>query len=73
MSLLGQKAKYSLRANHFRCYPNNGHRADRPNWSIRPKPEVGGLLFDHLVGAGAFVPAAFAMWQRRRDFPHRHQ
>ena len=25
------------------------------------------LLFDHLVGAGAFVPAAFAMGQRRRD------
>jgi len=30
------------------------------NWS-EPKPEVGGLLFDHVVGAGEFVPAAFAM------------
>jgi len=29
------------------------------------KPEVGGLLFDHLVGGGKFVPAAFAIWQRR--------
>jgi hypothetical protein len=36
------------------------------NWS-EPKPEVGGLPFDHLVGAGEFVPAALAMWQRRRD------
>ena len=32
-----------------------------------PKPEVGGQPFDHLVGAGEFVPAAFAMCQRRRD------
>ena len=38
---------------------------DRPNRSIPAKP--GGLLFDHLVGAGAFVPAAFGMWQGRRD------
>ena len=27
MSLLGQKAKYSLRANDFRYAPNNGHSA----------------------------------------------
>jgi hypothetical protein len=46
-----------MRAYVFRFAPNNGHRqTDRPNWSIRAKPEVGGLLFDHLVGAGAFVP-----------------
>jgi len=25
MSASGQKAKYSRRANNFRCYPNNGH------------------------------------------------
>jgi hypothetical protein len=28
--------------------------------------KVGSLLFDHLVGGGAFVSAAFARCQRRR-------
>jgi hypothetical protein len=27
MSLLGQKAKYSIRIDVFRCSPNNGHSA----------------------------------------------
>jgi hypothetical protein len=41
-------------------------RPAQPVHSCRKK--VGSLLFDHVVGAGAFVPATFAMWQRLRDF-----
>ena len=51
MSLLGQKAKYSLRAHTVRFTPDNGLKSDIAGGPFRansdPPPEMD--LFNHLV------------------------
>jgi hypothetical protein len=52
MSQLGQKAKYSRRADVFRFTPESRLKSDIPPYPYRvPISEVTGS-FDHLVGAG---------------------
>jgi hypothetical protein len=49
--------------------------AQCPVWGSKPEILATSRCFPllhnngHRVGAGEFVPAAFAMWQRRRDSP----
>ena len=56
-----------MRAYVFRFAPNNGHRQTDPTGPFVPNRKSAACYSITSSGAGAFVPAAFAMWQRRRD------
>src|SRR5204863_10077481 len=52
MSQMGQNRKSSMRANVFRCSPNNGHRQGTSACPFRAKTGSEARSFDRLVRAG---------------------